>query len=167
MLYLHNIQARIAALRATLTAWLAAACNHTRKIPAALSVAVRAVWSLSGAFARIVADARQLWLFVAEVAGIVLVTFGISFWSVPAAIILGGLVLVAVVELRPPHRPMPRLPVPEVLLRAQAEQAARILNNAAFGVAEVDQAALDQLTLKECERLIAVARSLEREAAKS
>jgi hypothetical protein len=125
---------------------------------------LRAAAHLS-ALGRRVRNARQARLFVLELAGVVLITFAISLWSLPSAIIVGGLVLVAAVEVRPHvNSPLPPLPVPEVLLRAQAEQAARLLNNARFGVAEVDVAALDRLSRDECERIITIARKYEAEA---
>ncbi len=119
------------------------------------------------ALARRVRNARQARLFVLELAGVVLVTFAISLWSLPSAFIIGGLILVAAVEVRPHvNSPLPPLPVPEALLRAQAEQAARLLNNARFGVAEVDVSALDKLSRDECERIITLARSYEAAANK-
>jgi hypothetical protein len=110
---------------------------------------------------RFVRAARQLRLFVMELAGIVLTTYGISWWSVPAAVIIGGLVLVAAVEVRP-HvaTAMPALPIPDALVRAQAEQAARLINNARYGIAEVDISAMDKLSRRDCEQIITVARGL-------
>lgn len=111
--------------------------------------------------ARAVRNARQLRLFVVELAGVVLTAYGISWWSVPASVIIGGLVLVAAVEVRP-HvaSAMPNLPIPEPLVRAQAEQAARLINNARYGIPEVDTDAMDKLSRHECEQIITVARSL-------
>lgn len=125
----------------------------------ASDVSWRTAAGVSG-IARRVRNARQLRLFAIEISGIVLVTFAISFWSVPSALIIGGLVLVAAAEVRPHVVPsLPQLPVPEVLLRAQAEQAARMLNNVRFGVSEVDITALDRLTRDECEKIITLART--------
>jgi hypothetical protein len=137
----------VVAFAVRLWAWLG---NATRATTPRLSEAARKV--------RL---ARQVQLYGMELAGVVLVTYGVAQWCVPAAVILGGLVLVAAVEVRP-HvtHPMPDLPVPEVLLRGQAEQAARLLNSARYGVAEVDAAAFERLTRADCERLITVARSL-------
>lgn len=111
--------------------------------------------------ARAARNARQLRLFVLELAGVVLTAYGISWWSIPAAIIIGGLVMVAAVEVRP-HvaSAMPALPIPEQLVRAQAEQAARLINNARYGIPEVDTEAMDKLSRRDCEQIITVARSL-------
>lgn len=111
--------------------------------------------------ARAARNAQQLRMFVIELAGVVLVPYGISWWSVPAAVIIGGLVLVAAVEVRP-HvaSALPDLPIPEALVRAQAEQAARLINNARYGVPEIDAAAMDKLSRRDCEQIITVARSL-------
>ena len=106
-------------------------------------------------------EARKFCLFLIEVAGVVLVAFGISLWSVPAAIIIGGLVLVAAVEVRP-HvvQTMPSLPVPDELLHQQAERAAQVINNVRFGLPVVDEKALARLSRDECERVIQAARSI-------
>lgn len=137
-----------------LTASGAAAIGHL----AAVAVVVGACLATVARAAR---NARQLRLFLIELAGVVLVAYGISWWSVPAAVIIGGLVLVAAVEVRP-HvaAAMPSLPVPEPLIRVQAEQAARLINNARYGVPEVDTAAMEKLSRRECEQIITVARSL-------
>lgn len=106
-------------------------------------------------------EARKFWLFLAEVAGVVLVAFGISLWSIPAAIIIGGLVLVAAVEVRPRVVPtMPSLPVPDEFLRQQAERAAQVINNVRFGLPVVDEKALSKLSREECERVIQAARAI-------
>ena len=106
-------------------------------------------------------EARKFWLFLAEVAGVVLVAFGISMWSVPAAIIIGGLVLVAAVEVRPRVvQTMPSLPVPDELLHQQAERAAQVINNVRFGLPVVDEKALSRLSRDECERVIQAARAI-------
>lgn len=105
-----------------------------------------------------VRDARRLRLrlrlFVLELAGTVLVTYGVALWCIPAALIIGGLVLVASVEVRP-HAValLPDVPPPDDLLRAQAEQAARQINARRYGVAAVDEAALGRLSRSECIRL--------------
>lgn len=114
-----------------------------------------------GIAARAVRNARQLRLFAIELGGVVLTAYGISWWSVPSAVVIGGLVLVAAAEVRP-HvaSTMPDLPIPETLVRAQAEQAARLINNARYGIAEVDIDAMDKLSRHECEQIITVARSL-------
>jgi hypothetical protein len=114
-----------------------------------------------GIAARAARNARQLRLFLIELGGVVLTAYGISWWSVPAAVIIGGLVLVAAAEVRP-HvaSAMPNLPIPETLVRAQAEQAARLINNARYGIPEVDTEAMDKLSRRECEQIITVARSL-------
>ena len=111
-------------------------------------------------------EARKFWLFLTEVAGVVLVAFGISLWSVPAAIIIGGLVLVAAVEVRP-HvvQTMPDLPIPDDLLRMQASAAAQVINNIRFGVPVVDEKALAKLSRDECERVIQAARAIGAKAA--
>ncbi len=99
-----------------------------------------------------------MWLFLTELAGIVLTAYGVSLWSVPSAIILGGLVLVAVVEVRP--KKMPALPLPEAKLREQVELAARVINVARFGVGDVDPGALGKMSLSDCEHVIVAARSM-------
>lgn len=50
--------------------------------------------------------ARQLQMFAAEVGGGVLVLVGISQWSIPGALIVGGLAVMGAVEVRssPAHR---------------------------------------------------------------
>ena len=111
--------------------------------------------------AKRIREARKFWLFLTEVSGVVLVAFGISLWSVPAAIIIGGLVLVAAVEVRP-HvvQTMPSLPVPDELLHQQAERAAQVINNIRFGLPVVDEKALSRLSRDECERVIQAARAI-------
>lgn len=104
--------------------------------------------------------AGRVWLFLAEVAGIVLVTYGISLWSVPAALITGGLVTIAAIEVRPPKTRFPSLPPPEEVLRRQAESAAILINNNRYGLAAVDAGRLAELTPAECEHVIMAARSL-------
>lgn len=130
-------------------------------IGARLTAVAAVIGDLFATVARAARNARQLRLFAIELAGVVLVAYGISWWSVPAAVIIGGLVLVAAVEVRP-HvaSAMPSLPVPEPLIRVQAEQAARLINNARYGVPEVDSGAMDKLSRRECEQIITVARSL-------
>lgn len=110
---------------------------------------------------RKVTQAHQLWLTLVEISGVVIGTFGIAQWSWPAAVIIGGLVLVAVAEVRPHRAPqMPRISLPDPLLRQQAELAAKAINVARFGIADVDPADLSRLSSDACERLIAVAKSL-------
>src|SRR5208282_3410760 len=93
---------------------------------ACLVASVHALASLG----RYILSGRKLWLFLTEVVGVILVTFGISFWSIPAAIIIGGLVLIAVIEVRPlPGPKFPEIPVPIEALRIQAERAAEAINN--------------------------------------
>lgn len=119
-----------------------------------------AVGSQLLAAVRVVRSAHQLHLFVTELAGVVLTAYGISWWSVPAAVIIGGLVLVAAVEVRPHGTAIPDLPIPEVLVRAQAEQAARLINNVRYGVPEVDAMAIEKLSRSECERIITLAKAI-------
>ena len=122
-------------------------------LPVARSAAVLAAKRLR--------SARALWLFAAELAGVVLVSYGISLWSIPAALIIGGLVLVAAVEVRP-HvgKALPAMPVSIDLLRAQAEQAAIVLNADRLGLGYVDADAIARFTPAECERVIVAARLL-------
>jgi hypothetical protein len=104
---------------------------------------------------------HRLGLFLIEVSGVVLVSFGIAQWSWPCAVVVGGLVLVGVVEVRPSSAPkMPDLPPPEDILRHQAENAAVILNAERYGLGFVDAAALEKLTITECEQLVMAARKL-------
>ncbi len=113
------------------------------------------------AFGRYILSGRKLWLFLTEVIGVVLVTFGISFWSIPAAIIIGGLVLIAVIEVRPvPGPKFPEIPVPIEALRIQAERAAEAINNERFGLAMVDPVAFEKLSATDCERIITFARNI-------
>jgi hypothetical protein len=112
------------------------------------------------AFKRII-SARAFWLFAAELAGVVLVAFGISLWSIPAALIIGGLVLVGVVEVRPHvSQRVPSVPPPVELLRLQAENSALVINADRYGLGAVDTARLADLTPAECERLILAARAI-------
>ncbi len=105
--------------------------------------------------------ARRLQLLVLELVGVVLIAFGISLWSIPAALIVGGLVLVGVVEMRPnPGPKFPKLPLPEEVLRQQAGQAAIIINAERFGIGQVDPVYLEKLSTIECENLIILARTL-------
>lgn len=100
-------------------------------------------------------------LFLAELAGVVLVAIGIAQWSWPCAVITGGLVLVAAIEVRPSAQPsMPDIPPPEELLRHQAENSAVLINNARYGLAFADPDRLAKLTINECEQLIVAARGL-------
>lgn len=112
------------------------------------------------AFKRI-CSARAFWLFVAELSGVVLVAYGISLWSIPAALIIGGLVLVGVVEVRP-HvgQGVPKVLPPVELLRSQAENAAVVINSDRYGLGAVDANRLADLTPAECERLILAARAI-------
>jgi hypothetical protein len=104
---------------------------------------------------------HRLALFVLELAGVVLVSYGIAQWSWPCAVIIGGLVLIGVVEVRPSTAPrMPDLPPPEDLLRRQAENAAIVINNDRYGLAFVDTDRLAQLSIAECEQLVITARNL-------
>jgi hypothetical protein len=104
---------------------------------------------------------RKLWLFLIETIGVVLVSWGISFWSIPSAVIIGGLILVAVIEIRPlPGPKFPDIPVPEEALRHQAQFAAEAINNERFGLAMVDPKALEKLTLDECEKIITLAKTV-------
>jgi hypothetical protein len=166
---IYKIRSVARELTDTASAWLGTFAQihwpcvrrHARGIALRLGDSATVIGGGVAASARALRAARQLRLSAMELAGIVLVTFGVSFWSVPAAVILGGLVLVAIVEVRPHVAPaIPQLPVPEPLLRAQAEQAARLLNNVRFGVGEVDITALDKLSRDECERIITLARSI-------
>lgn len=104
--------------------------------------------------------ASRVWLFAAELAAVALVTFGIAQWSVPAALIIGGLVAIAAIEVRPPKAKFPSLPPPEEVLRRQAESAAILINNNRYGLASVDADSLAKLTPAECEHVIMAARSL-------
>lgn len=105
--------------------------------------------------------ARNLWLLAAELVGVVLVTFGVSFWSVPAAIVLGGLVLVAALELRGDATPkLPKVLPPDDLLREQARLAAIVINQERYGIGVVDQEYINKLSIPECERLIQLARAI-------
>jgi len=101
-------------------------------------------------------------LFLTEIAGIVLATWGISFWSRPSAIIIGGIVLIAVIELRPAPKgkPLPHIPLPSKELRDQARNAACLINQYRYGVALVDLEKLPLLTEQECYQVIDAARSL-------
>lgn len=160
--FIHKTWARIQAVVATRGP---GAYQHAVKYARAATLVVIALGAAEiqvvAASARWLRNARQLRLFVLELAGIILVAYGVSYWSVPAAVILGGLVLVAAVEVRPHVVPsLPQLPVPEPLLRAQAEQAARILNDVQYGIPEVDVLALGKLSRTDCERLITLARSI-------
>lgn len=129
--------------------------------------APRAALCLTSA-ARAARDARKLRLFVVELAGVVLTSYGISLWSVPAAVIIGGLVLVSAVEVRPRVvPPMPALRLPDDLLRAQAARAAEVINSVRFGVPVVEDGAVQRLSRDDCERIIAVAKSLGAQAAKT
>lgn len=105
--------------------------------------------------------ARKLWLFLIEIIGVVLVTWGISLWSIPSAIIIGGLVLIAVIELRPlPGPKFPDIPVPEEVLRHQARSAAEAINNERFGLAIVDPEAFEKLSRNDCEKIITLAKAV-------
>lgn len=110
-------------------------------------------------------SARRAWyragLFAAELAGVVLVSVGIAQWSWPSAVIVGGLVMVAAIEVRPSAADkLPVIPPPEDVLRHQAENAAVIINNERYGLAFADPDRLAKLTIAECEQLIILARSL-------
>lgn len=141
------------------------ACWHTaavveRTATAAASGAHGLSTSLTTAAVR-VRDARRLRLrlrlFCLELAGTVLVTYGIALWCIPAALIIGGLVLVATVEVRPHAVPLPDVPPPDDLIRAQAEQVARQINAQRYGVGAVDEAVLGRLSRSECVRLVSAA----------
>lgn len=120
--------------------------------------AALAARDLTLAGAALFRDARRARLHLVELAGVVLVSYGVSLWCVPAALILGGLVLVVAVEVRPHVAPqLPRIPPPDELLRAQAEQAARAINAARYGVPACDEKSLARLSRADCERLAATA----------
>ena len=122
-----------------------------RKAPAAL---VRG----SARFAR---DSRGVWLLLVEIAGAALVAYGVSWWSVPAALVLGGLVLVAALETRGTSTPrIPAVRPPEEALRATARDAAIVINTERFGLGSVDQRYVDKLSVTECEKLIQIARGI-------
>jgi hypothetical protein len=111
------------------------------------------------------AERRSVWrralLSLAELAGVVLVAWGVAQWSWPSAIVLGGLAVVAALEVRPGSGAKTRLPPPpEDVLRRQAESAAMVINNERYGIAFVDPLKLAKLTVAECEQLIVIARSL-------
>jgi len=115
---------------------------------------------LASAYRRVV-GARNVWLMLAELVGVVLVTLGVSFWSVPASLVLGGLVLVSALELR--GNPTPKMPTirpPEDLIRAQAKDAAIVINQERLGIGVVDQKWIDKLSIQECEKLIQLARAI-------
>jgi hypothetical protein len=121
------------------------------------------IWALAGL--RRLRSGRRTWhragLFAAELAGVVLVSYGIAQWSWPSAVIVGGLVMVAAIEVRPSAADkLPVIPPPEDVLRRQAESAAILINNERFGLAFVDPDQLARLTIAECEQLIILARSL-------
>ncbi len=108
-----------------------------------------------------VCQARRFWLFIVEVIGVVLVTFGISFWSIPAAIIIGGLVLVVTIEVRPGPTPkLPEIPIPDGIIKKRAEVAAQYVNFKMYGIDLVDPGWLEKLSDEECQRIILLARSL-------
>lgn len=122
---------------------------------------IELIGSFVGRFMRRAFGARSLWLLLAEIIGVVLITLGISIWSVPAALIVGGLVLVSALELR--GDPTPRMPTirpPEDLLRNTAREAAIIINQERFGIGVVDQSSIDKLSIAECEKLIQLARAI-------
>jgi hypothetical protein len=119
------------------------------------------LYDLGKSLMRGVHNLRKLWLFLTEVIGVVLVTWGISFWSIPSAIVIGGLVLIAVIEIRPlPGPKFPSIPVPEIALRHQAQAAAEAINNERFGLAMVDPIEFEKLTSDECEKVITLARTV-------
>lgn len=142
--------------------------EYLTKVKAVLDPSVAASWDaavklgagLTFSYRRL-RNARALWMFIGELAGVVLVSYGISLWSIPAALIIGGLVLVAAVEVRP-HvgKALPEMPVPPELLRAQAESAAIVLNADRLGLGYVDPDAIGRFTAAECERVIVAARLL-------
>ena len=108
-----------------------------------------------------ISSQRRLWVSLTELAGIILVTFGISFWSVPSALIVGGLVLAVAIEMRPaPRVRVPRLLPPIDLMRRQAESAAMVINQERLGLGFIEPNVVDNLSADECERLILAARSL-------
>lgn len=51
-----------------------------------------------------VLSARPLWLVLIQLLGVLSVLVGISFWSIPAALIVGGLFAVGAVEMQAPRR---------------------------------------------------------------
>ena len=120
-------------------------------------------WVTSGFISHIkrISSQRRLWVSLTELAGIILVTFGISFWSVPSALIVGGLVLAVAIEMRPaPRARVPRLLPPIDLMRRQAESAAMVINQERLGLGFIEPNVVDNLSADECERLILAARSL-------
>jgi hypothetical protein len=134
---------------------------YAAKTAAGITATARTALPYFPKAAKRVISARSFWLFAAELAGVVLVTFGISMWSIPAAIIIGGLVLVGIVEVRP-HvgQRLPNIPPPVELLRTQAESAAVVINSDRYGLGAVDTSRLADLTPAECERLIMAARAI-------
>jgi hypothetical protein len=134
---------------------------YAAKTAAGITATARTVLPYFPKAAKRVISARAFWLFTAELAGVVLIAFGISLWSIPAALIIGGLVLVAAIEVRP-HvgQRLPNIPPPVELLRAQAENAAVVINTDRYGLGAVDTSRLADLTPAECERLILAARAI-------
>jgi hypothetical protein len=104
---------------------------------------------------------RRFWVSLAELAAIVLVTYAVSYWSVPCALILGGLSAIVAIEVRPAPRPkLPRLLPPIENMRRQAESAAMLINQERLGIGFIEPNAADNLSADDCERLIIAARSL-------
>jgi hypothetical protein len=134
---------------------------YAGKAAAGISTTARTVLPYFPRAAKRAISARSFWLFTAELAGVILVTFGIAMWSIPAAIIIGGLVVIAAIEVRP-HvgQRLPNIPPPVELLRAQAENAALVINTDRYGLGAVDTSRLADLTPAECERLILAARAI-------
>ena len=128
----------------------------TRVIDAGRGVTSKTIQTIKGISAQ-----RRFWVSLAELAGIVLVTYAISLWSVPSALIIGGLSLIAAIEMRPAPRPkVPRLLPPIAVMRNQAESAAMVINQDRLGLGFIEPGATDNLSADECERLILAARSL-------
>lgn len=134
---------------------------YAGKAAEGISATARMVYPYFPKACKRIISARSLWTFAAELAGVILVAYGISLWSIPAALIIGGLVLVAAIEVRPHvgHQ-LPNIPPPVELLRAQAENAAVVINSDRYGLGAVNPARLADLTPAECERLILAARAI-------
>lgn len=140
------------------------AWTHTiplgRRVRPAFSILSHVLRPLKGSLQRALSN-KARWLFLLELSGVVLVTYGISLWSVASAIIIGGLVLVAAIEVRPMPAPkVPKLLPPIAQLRRQAESAAMVINEQRYGLGFIEPGAVENMKAEDCERLILAARSL-------